>query len=83
MTDVTIVRHEKGNPSGAFANAERHLRPGRLDGLKHRGVAVWQRRGATGDRVTCPARQYGVNGARGRVAPRPMLVDTSACATTR
>ena len=75
---VTIVLNEKGNPPGTLADAERHVRTGRLDGLTHIGVAVWERRGATGDNVTFPSRQYRVNGARRRFARRRPLVDTSA-----
>ena len=59
---VTIVLNEKGNPPGTLADAERHVRTGRLDGLTLIGVAVWERRGATGDNVTFPSRQYSVNG---------------------
>jgi hypothetical protein len=42
---VTIVLNEKGHPTGTLADTERHLRTGRVDGLKLLGVAVWERRG--------------------------------------
>jgi len=67
LVPVQIIPSEQGNPSGALADAEVIVE---VDtgprGFTLVGFAVWERRDG-GKNVTCPGRQYSVNGARRHV----------------
>ena len=64
---VQIIPSEQSHPSGALADAEVIVE---VDtgprGLTLVGFAVWERLDG-GKNVTCPVRQYSVNGARRHV----------------
>ena len=68
FVSVTTIPNERGKPPGTLADAEVVFAPhaGPLSGLTLVGCAVWERRDG-GRRVTCPARQVSVNGARRNV----------------
>ena len=61
---VKITPNEKNNPPGKLADAELHFNEGLLAGLRLIGFSVWERRTGSGRNVTCPSRQYSVNGER-------------------
>jgi hypothetical protein len=65
LVSVRIIPNERGKPLGTLANAEVVFAPhaGPLSGLTLIGRAVWERREG-GRSVTCPVRQYSVNGVR-------------------
>jgi hypothetical protein len=78
VVSVKIIPNEKGSPPGKLADAEVIFEAdaGPLSRMKLIGFSVWERRDG-GKNVTCPARQYSVNGARRSVAllvPRPRTV---------
>ena len=75
---IKITPNDKGTPAGKLADAELHFTEGPLDGLKLIGFSIWERRGGGGRNVTCPARQYSVNGERRSFALLRPVVDATA-----
>ena len=75
---IKIVPNEKGNPPGKLADAELHFSDGPLEGLKLIGFGIWERKTGNGRNVTCPARQYSVNGERRSFALLRPLADVTA-----
>ena len=76
---VKITPNDKGNPVGKLADAEVHVGGASpLEGLKLIGFSIWERRGGNGRNVTCPARQYSINGERRSFALLRPIVDTHA-----
>jgi hypothetical protein len=75
---IKITPNDHGNPPGKLADAEIHFTDGPLDGLKLIGFGIWERRTGAGRNVTCPARQYSVNGERRSFALLRPIVDTTA-----
>ena len=76
---VKLTPNDKGNPPGKLADAELHFADGPLAGLKLIGFSVWERRGGGNQRnITCPARQYSVNGDRRSFALLRPIVDSTA-----
>ena len=75
---VKIIPNDRGNPPGKLADAELHFTAGTLAGLKLIGFSIWERRIAGGRNVTCPARQYSVNGERRSFALLRPIVDATA-----
>ena len=74
---VKFVPNDKGSPPGKLADAELQFSGGPLDGLKLIGFAVWERRNG-GRNVTCPARQYSMNGERRSYSLLRPLTDQAA-----
>ena len=68
LVSVRIIPTEQGNPPGTPADAEVIVEAdaGPLRGLTLVGFAVGERRNG-GKNVTCPTRQYSINGARRHV----------------
>ena len=68
LVSVKIIPNEQGKPKGKLADVEVIFEAdaGPLRGLTLVGFAIWERRDG-GKNVTCPAREYSVNGARRHV----------------
>ena len=75
---VKFAQNDRGNPPGKLADAELHFSEGALDGLKLIGFGIWERKNGNGRNVTCPARQYSVNGERRSFALLRPVVDAAA-----
>ena len=76
---VKITPNDRGNPAGKLADAELHFGgESPLAGLKLIGFSIWERRGGSGRNVTCPARQYSINGERRSFALLRPVVDATA-----
>ena len=75
---VKITPNDQGNPPGKLAEAEIHVDDGSFPGLKRVGFSVWERKSGNGRNVTCPARQFVVNGERRSFALLRPIGDVSA-----
>ena len=75
---IKIVPNDRGNPPGKLADAELHFTEGVLGGLKLVGFGIWERRRGNGHNVTCPARQYSVDGERRSFALLRPIADVTA-----